>query len=193
MIERKAAMPLLQPIGQPTIDAFSQAQEVVGRLREAAAKDIEDLEPGVAGSYHGVSFWAFFSGKLQAAYEGLVDRDPTTSDQRHCWLTPGGDLCIYLKSNVEELCFEQPMLEGFPAAESKTPALIALTWDHQGADRLHPSFIHLEEGKPLWEMPARELADSNIRAIRKTAPPPALNLKNKSALGHEKRDVKSSD
>lgn len=177
MIEREAALPLLQRLGNPTLDAFGQAQAVVKRIRDAANEDIKALEPGVAGSYHGVSFWAFFSSKLRPAFDGILERDLTTSDQRHCWLTPEEEICIYLKSNIEELCFEQPMLDEFPSVDASGPALVVLTWEHLGVDRLHPTFIHLHNGQPQWEIPARELAESNVRAIRDSVPPPGMNLK----------------
>lgn len=177
MIEREAALPLLQRLGTPTLDAFSQAQATVKRIRDVVSEDVEALEPGVAGSYHGVSFWAFFSSKLGPAYDGILQRDLTTSDQRHCWRTPEEEICIYLKSNIEELCFEQPMLDGFPPVDATGPALVVLTWEHHGVDRLHPTFIHLHNGQPQWEIPARELAESNVRAIRDSVPPPGMNLK----------------
>jgi len=179
MIERKAAIPHLQALGNPTLDAFAYAQSVVARLRRAAGKDIDALEDGIAGSFHGVSFWVFFASGLTSAYADVAVRDPSTSDQRHCWLTLDGKLLIYLKSNIEELAFEQLTLENFPQAESASPAFVALTWEHEGADRLRPAFVHLVDGRPIWEIPARELAESKVRPIRQSVPPPSLNLRNK--------------
>lgn len=193
MIERKAAEPLLQKLGNPTLDAFSQSQEIVKRIRDVASEEIEALEPGVAGSYHGVSFWAFFSSKLGPAFDGILERDLTTSDQRHCWLTSEKEICIYLKSNIEELCLEQPMLDGFPSVDATGPALVVLTWEHLGVDRLHPTFIHLHNGQPQWEIPARELAESNVRAIRDSVPPPGMSLKKdaRRSPSEEKTDKSS--
>ena len=179
VIERKAAMPHLRALRNPTLEAFAHAQSVVTRLRKAAGKDMDGLESGVAGSFHGVSFWAFFASGLTTAYAEVAVRDPSTSDQRHCWLTRDGKFLIYLKSNIEELCFEQLMLENFPKVESASPAFVALTWEHEGADRLHPAFVHLVEGRPVWEISARELAAPKVQPIRQSVPSPALNLRTK--------------
>ncbi len=178
MIQREEAIPLLQPLAKPTLEAFASAQATTQRMREAAGSDLILLDRGVAGIVHGVDFWGFFAGHLQKNLQGLATRDASTSDQRHRWLIAEGAVCIHLKSNVDLLCNEQLTLDHFPdVGTSGQPALVALTWTHLGVDRYHPTFVHLEEGSPKWEIPLKELAESNLRVLRPQVPNPVIRLR----------------
>jgi hypothetical protein len=177
MIERTSTIPLLQPLAGPTLDAFGKAQAAVNRSRKAIGADLALLAPGVAGILHGVDFWAFFASHLERNYAGIATRDSTTSDQRHRWLLPKSGIRVHLKSDVDQLCQEQLTLEHFPAVASSDPALVALTWEHLGVDRFHPTFIHLHEGRPIWELPVRELVASNVKPLKPEVPDPGLRLR----------------
>jgi hypothetical protein len=178
VIQREAAIPVLQPLAKPTLKAFASAQATTQRMREAAGSDLILLDRGVAGIVHGVDFWGFFAGHLQKNFQGLATRDAGTSDQRHRWLVADGSVCIHLKSDVDQLCSEQLMLEHFPdVGTSGQPALIALTWTHLGVDRYHPTFVHLEGGSPRWELPLKELVESNLRVLRPQVPNPVIRLR----------------
>ncbi len=177
MLESKLALPHLQPLAKPTLDAFASAREVTNRMRQAAGSDLILLDRGVAGIVHGVDFWGFFAGHLQKNFQGLATRDPGTSDQRHRWLIADGAICIHLKSDVEQLCSEQLTIENFPEAGSAAPALIALSWKHLGVDRFHPTFVHLDQGRAVWELPVKVLAESNVRAFTPKPPAPVMQLR----------------
>jgi hypothetical protein len=177
MIERGPTIPLLQPLAAPTLDAFGKAQAAVNRSRKAIGADLALLAPGVAGIFHGVDFWALFASHLERNYEGVAARDSTTSDQRHRWLVAGGDVCIHLKSDVDQLCEEQLTIEHFPEVATSGPALVALTWEHLGMDRFHPTFIHLHEGRAIWELSVKELVASNVKPLRPDVPGPGLRLR----------------
>jgi hypothetical protein len=190
MIQREEAIPILQPLAKPTLEAFASAQATAQRMRDAAGTDLILLDQGVAGILHGVDFWAFFTGHLQKNFQGLATRDVGTPDQRHRWLVADGAVCVHLKSNIDLLCTEQLMLDHFPVVPtSGQPALVALTWTHLGVDRYHPTFVHLEGGVPRWELPLKELADSNLRVLRPQVPNPVLRLRRRrgqeSAAGAE--------
>lgn len=154
MLERDHAAEALQPLGQPTLDAFTDARTAFTRYREAVREIRDRFASAVGAVVDGIDYWGIFATLLVEQYERVpgvarvINRHPLS----HYWTI--GDLTVQLKSDTGNLPLDQPMLPGvYDGAADGLSEIVILTWDHDHSERYAPAFVQMDGKREAWRLP----------------------------------------
>jgi hypothetical protein len=163
MIQRDTAAALLEPLAQPTQQAFDDALKLAKDSRNATSAWRASCTPQVLTMLVGVEFWAFFASNLAASYRQIeaVTQVEDVHKLQHVW-SISDEIRLQLKSDTASVDVEQLMIPGMEAQVGRVqPDVVVLTWSHRGEERFSPAFVHMTRSgdalRQAWRLPVAAL------------------------------------
>src|SRR5258707_151976 len=127
MIERDHAATALQPLGQPTLDAFAEARTHYTTHLEALSEMRERFSYPVGAVVDGIQYWGMFATLLNERYAAVpgVARVTNRHPLAHHWTL--GNITVQLKSDTGNLPLDQLTLTGVnESASDGSPEMVIL-------------------------------------------------------------------
>jgi len=182
MISRDLAADQLTRLAAPTMTAFTEARQHCKRIQDASTEGRAVCSQPALGLMDGVTFWGFFASLLINEFAAVpgVEKIDGGHVFTHAWLLDE-TMCVQLKSDIDQLDVEQLMLPGIEDLEIAVPHLIALTWEHAGAERFGPTFVHLTPHGQDWQLPVAALLEEPVAAVPANVPKPQVTSRTQPA------------
>ncbi len=166
MLTRDVAAEALRPLGDPTMDAFTDAQTAFTKHREAMKEIRDQFASQVGAVVDGIDYWGMFATCLVAQYEKVPgvarvgDRHPLS----HYWTI--GSITVQLKSDTGNLPLDQLTIPGVHTrATNSLPEIVILTWDHDHSERYAPAFVQLDGKRETWRLPITALLAEPVDTV----------------------------
>jgi hypothetical protein len=165
MLTRDLAAEALRPLGDPTMDAFTDARTAFTKNREATKETRDQFASQVGAVVDGIDYWSLFATYLVAQYEKVpgvsrVNRHPLA----HYWTL--GNITVQLKSDTGNLPLDQLTIPGVhEGATNSLSEIVILTWDHDHSERYAPAFVQLDSKREAWRLPITALLAEPTNAV----------------------------
>jgi hypothetical protein len=164
-MERDLAAEALRPLGNPTMDAFTDARTAYTKYREATKKIRDRFARQVGAVVDGVDYWAMFATTLVERYEKVPGVVRTIGHPlSHYWTL--GNITVQLKSDTGNLPLDQLTIPGVNKDGSNSLSeIVILTWDHDHSERYAPAFVQLEGKREAWRLPITALIAEPVEMV----------------------------
>lgn len=170
MIELDEAVPALQPLAAPTLEAFAEARGVTSSIQQATAAARSRASRPVIGLLDGIGHWAYYSAFLTERYAAAgVIRDRTTHPFMYAW-NLNDRVRLHLKSDTTALDMEQLSIPGMGSIKSRGQSLVALTCAHDATGRFDPSFVHRTPDGEIWRVRVASLLERPTETAKPDTP-----------------------
>lgn len=166
MQTRDVAAEALRPLGQPTMDAFTDARTAFTKQLEATKESRNRLARQVGAVVDRINYWSIFATNLVAQYEKVdgVARVGERHPLAHYWTI--GNITVQLKSDTGNLPLDQLTIPGVnEGASNSLSEIVILTWDHDHSERYAPAFVQLDGKREAWRLPITALLAEAVAAI----------------------------
>jgi hypothetical protein len=164
-MERDLAAEALRPLGNPTMDAFTDARTAYTEYREATKEIRDRFARQVGAVVDGIDYWAMFATALVEQYEKVPDVARTIGHPlAHYWTL--GNITVQLKSDTGNLPLDQLTIPGVNEDGSNSLSeIVILTWDHDHSERYAPAFVQLEGKREAWRLPITALVAEPVEMV----------------------------
>lgn len=169
MLERDHAAAALAPLGQPTLDAFTEARTKFAAQQRAMREVRDRYRYAVGAVVDGIDYWGMFATFVDERYATVpgVARVSNRHPLAHYWTI--GEITVQLKSDTGNLPLDQLTLDGVNASTSNgSPEIVVLTWDHDHSERYEPAFVQLDGRREAWRLPITALVAEPTAAVPTT-------------------------
>jgi hypothetical protein len=165
MLTRDVAAEALRPLGDPTMDAFTDARTAFTKHREAMKETRERFARQVGAVVDGIDYWAMFATALVEQYEKVPDVARTIGHPlAHYWTI--GNITVQLKSDTGNLPLDQLTIPGVNKGGSNSLSeIVILTWDHDHSERYAPAFVQLDGKRETWRLPITALLAEPVATV----------------------------
>jgi hypothetical protein len=164
-MERDLAAEALRPLGNPTMDAFTDARTAYTKYREATKEIRDRFARQVGAVVDGIDYWAMFATALVEEYEKVPGVARTTGHPlAHYWTL--GNITVQLKSDTGNLPLDQLTIPGVNKDGSNSLSeIVILTWDHDHSERYAPAFVQFEGKREAWRLPITALIAEPVEIV----------------------------
>jgi hypothetical protein len=164
-MERDQAAEALRPLGNPTMDAFTDARTAFTKHREATKEIRDRFARQVRAVVDGIDYWGMFATSLVEQYEKVPGVARTTGHPlAHYWTI--GNITVQLKSDTGNLPLDQLTIPGVNRGGSNSLSeIVILTWDHDHSERYAPAFVQLEGKREAWRLPITALVAESVEMV----------------------------
>jgi hypothetical protein len=164
-MERDLAAEALRPLGNPTMDAFTDARTAYTKYREATKEIRDRFARQVGAVVDGIDYWAMFATTLVEQYEKVPGVARTSGHPlAHYWTL--GNITVQLKSDTGNLPLDQLTIPGVNKDGSNgLSEIVILTWDHDHSERYAPAFVQLEGKREAWRLPITALVAEPVEMV----------------------------
>jgi len=164
-MERDLAAEALRPLGNPTMDAFTDARTTFTKHCEATKEIRDRFARQVRAVVDGIDYWGMFATSLVERYQKVTGVARTSGHPLARYWTIG-NITVQLKSDTGNLPLDQLTIPGVNKGGSNSLSeIVILTWDHDHSERYAPAFVQLEGKREAWRLPITALVAESVETV----------------------------